>query len=182
MRLLHRLGDHPDLGNRVVASLEGEPLPRPRAQHDLQRLLEALAILDLGHAVALELDRPVATAHADVEPASAEDVDHGQLLGEPDGVVEGEDGGGQPDAHALRPHGRGRGQDRRRDRQAVLDEVVLGQPDAVEPQLLGPGHLLDLALNDLGVAEAWWRLEEVVRAKPHRAGVTVPHPGRLGVC
>jgi hypothetical protein len=182
MRLLQRLGDDPDLGNGEVAALEGEPLLRPRPDHDLQRLLEALAALDLGDAIALELDGPVASPDAHVQPPAAQDVHHRQLLGEADRVVEGQDGRGEPDADVARAHGRGGGQHRRRDRQAVLDEVVLGQPDAVEPQLLGPGHLVHLVAHDVRMGESGRGLQEVVGSEPHGSAVTVPHPGTLGVC
>src|SRR5262249_19853198 len=35
----------------------------------------------------------------------------------------------------------------------VVDEVVFGEPDLIEAQLLRPLHLLELAVNDLGVGE-----------------------------
>jgi len=152
-----------------VPPVEGEALLCPGTEHDGQRLLEPLAALDLGHPVALELDGPVAASHPDVQPSPAEDVDHRQLLGQADRVVEGQDGRRQADAHPPGPHGRGGGQDSRGDGQAVLDEMVLGQPDAVEPQLLGPGHLLDLVLDDLGMGQAGWGLQKVVGPKAHRA-------------
>jgi hypothetical protein len=84
--------------------------------------------------------------------------------------VKREDRRRQADPHVPRTHRGRRRQDRRRDRQAVLDEVVLGQPDAVEAQLLGPDHLLDLAADDIGVADRRGCLEEVVGAEAHRVG------------
>ena len=167
MGLLERLRDHPDLGDRVVAALVREALQRPRADQDGEGLLEALAALDLGDAIALELDRAVAAPHADVEASPAQDIDHRELFGEPDRIVEGEDRGGQADPHAPGPHGGGGRQDRRRDGEAVLDEVVLGQPEAVEAELLGPRHLLDLAPEDFGVSERRWGLEEIVGSEAH---------------
>src|SRR6185295_20365398 len=56
---------------------------------------------------------------------------------------------------------------------AVVDEVVLGQPDGVEAQLLRPHHLLDLALDHLGVVDRGRRLQEVVRPESHGG-----HPSR----
>jgi len=42
---------------------------------------------------------------------------------------------------------------RRVDNELVVDEVVFGEPDLIEAQLLRPLHLLELAVNDLGVGE-----------------------------
>ena len=66
--------------------------------------------------------------------------------------------------------GRGGREARRIDREAVVDEVVLGQPDLVEAQLLRPLHLLDLAVHDLGVGEAGGGLEEEEGPEAHGSG------------
>src|SRR5206468_7511432 len=152
---------------RVVAALVGEALQGPRADQDPEGLLEALTALDLGDAIALELDRAVAASHPDVQTSAAQDIDHRELFGEPDRIVEGEDRGGQADPNAPGPHGGGGRQDRRRDRETVLDEVVLGEPEAVEAELFRPRHLLDLAPEDVGMAEGRGRLEEVVGSEAH---------------
>ena len=75
-----------------------EAVLRPRAQHDVHRLVEALAILLLRDVVAAELRGAIAPAHADVEPALGDDIDERHLLGQPQRVMEGQDGGGEPDA------------------------------------------------------------------------------------
>ena len=75
-----------------------------------------------------------ADADPRVEPAAGQDVDGGEVLGEPQGVLpaERDHRGAQLDAPgALRRRGQHR--DRRRD--AVL-QVPVAQPGAVEPQLL----------------------------------------------
>jgi len=59
-----------------------------------------------------------------------------------------------PMADPARARGRGGGEARRIHRQAVVDEVVLGQPDLVEAELFRPLHLLELAMDHLGVGEA----------------------------
>src|SRR5439155_18325823 len=169
MRPLERFGDHPDLGNREVATLEREALQGPRFEHDREAFLETLAILDLGHAIALELDGPVAATDTDVEPSFAQDIDDRELFGESNRIVEWKDRGGQADAHPPRPRRGRRRQDGRRDRQAVVDEMVLRQPDAVEAELLGPHHLLDLTPDDLRVGDRGRGLQEVVRSEAHRA-------------
>src|SRR5215475_5802301 len=45
--------------------------------------------------------------------------------------------------------------------------MVLSEPDAVEAELLGPHHLLDLPTDDVGVRNGRRSLEEVVRAETH---------------
>ena len=150
-----------------MAPLVREALHSPRPDEDGERLLEAVAVLDLGNAIAVELDRTVAAPHADIQAPAAQDIDHRELFGEPDRIVEGEDRGGQADPHAPGPHGGGGRQDRRRDRETVLDEVVLGEPEAVEAELFRPRHLLDLAPEDVGMAEGRGRLEEVVGSEAH---------------
>ncbi len=136
-----------------VASLEREALQGPRFEHDRETLLEALAVLDLGHTVALELDGAIPATDSDVEASFAQDVHDRELLGEPNRIVERQDRGSQADAHPPRPRRGGRRQDGRRDGQAVVDEVMLRQPDAVEAELLRPHHLLDLATDDVGMTD-----------------------------
>ena len=59
------------------------------------------------------------------------------------------------------------GERARVDGEAVVDEVVLGQPDLVEAELLRPLHLLELAVHDLGVAEPGRGLEEEEGPEAH---------------
>ena len=169
MRLLHRLGDHADVGDLVVLPLERKRLPGPRARQDLQRFLESLPVLVLRHAVAAELGGAVAAPHAHVESALRDDVDERHLLGEPERLVEREDRGGEADTNALGP-GRDRARERGRiDREAVVDEMVLGQPHRIEAELFRPHHLLELAVNDLRVRIARMRLEEIIGPELHQA-------------
>jgi hypothetical protein len=167
MRALPRLGDEAGLADREEASLVGKPLLGPRPQHDVHRLVEALAVLLLGDVIAAELGGAVAAAHADVEPPLGDDVDQRELLGQAQRVVEGEDRGGEPDAHAACAGGGGGGEAGRIDGEAVVDEVMLGEPDLVEAELLRPLHLLELAVHDLGVAQPRRGLEEEEGSETH---------------
>ena len=126
----------------------GEALFRPRALQDVHRLLEALAILLLRHVVAAELGRTIAAADADVQTPARDDIDQRRLLGQAQRVVERQDRRRQSDADAARARRGHRRQGRRVHREAVVDEVVLGQPDLVEAELLRPLHLLELAIDD----------------------------------
>ena len=69
----------------------------------------------------------------DVETAAAQDIDERELLGQADRIVERQDGRGQADPDAPGAHGDDRRQHRRRDRQAVVDEVMLGEPTESKP-------------------------------------------------
>ena len=169
VRPLQGLGDHAHVVEREEAPRVAEALFGPRAAHDLDGLVEALAALLLGHAVSGELGRAVAPPHAHVEPAVRDDVDEGHLLGEAQRVMEGQDRRGEADAHPARPGRRRRRERRGIHRQPVVDEVVLREPDLVEPELLGPLDLLELAVDDVGVPLARRRLEEVEGAETHHA-------------
>ena len=80
-----RLGHGVDLGDLVVLALERERAVAPQPLHDPDRLAQALdpgervVLVDAGDGVVLL--RP-AGAHAEREPALAEQVDRGALLGE----------------------------------------------------------------------------------------------------
>src|SRR5688572_26989365 len=83
--------------------------------------------------------------------------------------MKGQDGGGKTDAHAPRA-GRGDAGERGGiDGEAVIDEVVLGEPDLVEPELFGPLHLLELTMHDVLVREAGSGLEEEEGPEAHGA-------------
>ncbi len=82
-------------------------------------------------------------------------------------MMEGQDRRRQPDAYPPRPGGGDGGERAGVHREAVVDEVVLGQPDLVEAELLRPLHLLELAVHDLVVAEPRHGLEEVEGPEAH---------------
>src|SRR4051812_5861354 len=73
----------------VEAALEGERVLRPGLQYDVEALREAVAALFYWHAEVLVLPVQEPAAHAPVQPAATEDVDHGHVFGDPDGPVEG---------------------------------------------------------------------------------------------
>jgi hypothetical protein len=116
-----------------------------------------------------ELGRAVAAPHPDVEPPLRDDVDQRHLLGQPDRIVEGQDGGRQADPNSRSPRGHRAGERGRVHREAVVDEVVLGEPDLVEAQLLRPHHLVELTVDDVRVPVARRGLQEEVGAEAHHA-------------
>ena len=114
-------------------------------------------------AEAFELVRRVAHADADLHAPAADIVEHREVLGEPERMVEGQQADVAGEAHAL-----GARRHRRRDRDprwqvAVVDEVMLGEPDEVEPQPVEPRHLLDDRGIERLMAEARFRrIAEIV--------------------
>ena len=160
MRLLHRRdvelhAVHPVEAPRVV-----DPLAPHRAEHERERLVEAVALLRRVDAVAGELVCEVAAADAEVEPAARQAVDHRVRLGDLERVVEGQDAHRHAEADAAGPGGDGREEHRGIRAGAVLVEVVLGHPEGAEAQLLGRNGLLDHLVVEL--IDAAWEVEIVV--------------------
>jgi len=83
-------------------------------------------------------------------------------------MVKGQDGRGEADANAPGARGGGGGEGSGIDGEAVVDEVMLGEPDLVEAQLLRPLDLLELAADDVVVPVAGRSLEEIEGAEAHR--------------
>jgi len=83
--------------------------------------------------------------------------------------MEGQDGGGQADADAAGARGGGGGEAGGIHREAVVDEVMLGEPDLVEAELLRPHHLVELARDDVGVPVPRWGLQEEIGPEAHQA-------------
>ena len=99
--------------------------------------------------------------------AAGEQVDLGGLLGDMHGVVQGEhhDAGAQPQPLGAGGEVGEHGEEVRRD--AVVTEVVLGQPYAVEAQFLGQFGELQMVVVDL--LELWpsnrwkrWKVENFI--------------------
>ena len=90
-----------------------------------------------------ERQRVTARPETELEPAAAERIDDGGVLGHSDGVFErqDDDGGAQVDAPGALGDGR---QERKRRRQAgtVVQEMMLRDPAAIVAKLLGNGEQL----------------------------------------
>jgi hypothetical protein len=96
------------------------------------------------HAEQLELALAVAEAEADLEPAAAQLVEHGDVLGEAQRVLERAEQDRGADPHRRRPL-RDRGQHREDRRQvAVAGDVVLGEPDRLVAELFRPRDLVEV--------------------------------------
>ena len=168
VRRLHGLGQHLDAVVGPEPPLVGHALLSPGGQHDLHALAEAVRALLDGHAEGLELGAVEAAAGAPVHPAAGQHVDQGDLLGQPQRIVEGGQGHGHPDPERPRARGHVAGHHVDGRTHAVGVEVVLGQPHAVVAGLV---HDLDAGEGprvDLGQRDAPRPREELEHAHFHR--------------
>ena len=103
--------------------------------------------------------RRVAHADAHLDPAAADVVEHREVLGEPDRMVERQQADIAGEAHLLRARRHRRGDGNPRRQVAVVDEVMLGEPDEIEPEPVEPGDLI----HDRGI--------ELLMAEPDSGGL-----------
>src|SRR4029453_11327507 len=94
--------------------------------------------------------RGAAAPDAEVEAPAADVVDGGDILGDPQGLVQRVQVDGGADAQPPRAAGDGPGQNERRGEHRAGDvEVDLAQPDAVEAPGLGRVDHVELVLEGL---------------------------------
>ena len=144
MRTLHGPRDHRQLLDVVEGAPIAEALLRPGEADDLQRLVEARAVLGQRDPEAVELAGNGAPPHAELEPSPGEDVGDGRLLRAGEGMVERQEGDGGADADARRPRGDGgHGHQRIGQEREGAAEVQLGQPGHIEAQGVGEGNKVE---------------------------------------
>jgi hypothetical protein len=127
-----------------------ERLARPRLEEDPDALVEVGAAVLPRRAEHGVLLRPVAQPEDGADPAAAEEVEYGEVLGHPQRVVQGQQQGPDGDGYPLRPPGDGRRGHHRRGEEAVLGAVVLGEDHAADPDAIGPGRHVEGGLVQLG--------------------------------
>ena len=124
-----------------MLALVGEGLVVECLHHDLELLFEQLAVgvaVDHGRAEGLHLAGVVAPPDAEDDPAAGEDVHHGEVLGQPDGVPHGQDvkAAAELDALGVLRQVLAHYQQVGDALVALPLEVVLGHPQDVEPQVV----------------------------------------------
>ena len=147
---LDGLGVHIDPRDPVSLAGERERFVGPRAPQDLDRLLRQGGAVPDVHAERVELGRHIAHADAELHATPADVVEHRHLLGQPDRVVEREDGDVGGDAQPTRPRGDGPGERLERRQVSVGQEVVLGEPHHVQAELIRQFGLLQVLGIDVG--------------------------------
>src|SRR5256712_3688408 len=131
----------------IELTLVAEGLALPARPDDLQRFAKARLALAVGHAIDVVGPHDAAAADPELEAALADVIDGRHLFGDAQRMVQGKHLHGRP-----HPQPAGAGRDgarhlkRRGDHRARRREVDLAEPDAVDPQRVGPlGQLEDVA-------------------------------------
>jgi hypothetical protein len=140
------LRTRPELGTGLLVELAVtlDKSGLQRIDDHRSRLIEALSGLVHAQAKGGEFPPRQAAAKAEAEPALAQHVEHGRILGDAQRIVPRQDDsrGAQIDVRAER------GQIRHQldvvGHERVVVEVVLGRPQAVEPQVSGEPRQPDL--------------------------------------
>ena len=172
-------------GKGVVGPRVREPLLGPGLAHDLDGLAKELAVLLILPRVGMRVELralvgPDAAAEADVDPASREVVQDGQVLRQPDGMPPGRDVRHLPDPDPAGPHGQVRSDEDGIGQvpETVRAEVVLPHPHRVVAELLGQDDLLPQVVEEIGrrLGAAAAVVERGEEAEPHQG----PPAGRHG--
>ena len=151
MRLLHRLRDDSALGHREVLAVPAGDFIRPHVRDGADHLVpHVLGVVRLNLETA-QLGPSRGAAGAELEPAVGDDVERGGAFGDARRVIDlGQaERDALTDVDVLGHRGRGREEDLRRRRMAVLlEEMVLDLPDLVEAQFIGETDLLERLVID----------------------------------
>ena len=141
-RVLHRAGRDMGFRHLVVLAVVAEELPAEGQVEDVAELVGHFEILGDVDAEPLEFVGLIAGADAEHQSAIRQRVGGGDLGGEPSRVVQGQyhDRGAEPDPFGDRGAMRHHHQWRRA--QAIIREMVLGEPGDRVAELVGQPRLL----------------------------------------
>src|SRR5690606_35164524 len=120
---------------------------------------------------------------SDLDPAAGELVEHGQVLGEPQRVPEGGDGGGLADADAVGARGDVGAHQHRvgGDLVPLVAEVVLGVPDGpVAGAVGGDGELARLVHQPVVLVQPPGGSQRVEDGKTHQSSSLLCRPPVTG--
>ena len=139
-----------------------------------------VAVIEVDAQVAI-LDRRVAGAEAGDHPSAREMVHRGDLVRQPERVMEGRHVHRVADGDPFGAGGDGGRDHRGRRRQTVGRTVMLGQPHAVEPQVLGQYGVVQRAGKYLGLRHARRLRQDEKQPEAHAQSYTVaPRGGAPG--
>ena len=156
------------LGGMELA-LEVEGRARPALLHQRDAFLDPQPRVGaLGPERLVVLER-AAASDADVEPSTGHDVERGELLGEIDRMMERQQAHAHPEAERGRAGGHERREHRWRRTEAVIAEVVLGDPHRVIAERFGGQHLLEGGIVDGPLAPRVVPLHEKEEPEVHGA-------------
>jgi hypothetical protein len=143
---------------------------RERAAHDRGSLFQPCVPLREWHAEGPELVGTETGAETHQEPPVTEVVDPGDLLGEPQGVMQRQYRHRVADLDPPRALGHGRGVDRWRADEPERREMVLGDPDASEAAALGAIDFPERLLDHLAVGVGLRRGQKLKDSQFHGGG------------
>jgi len=137
MRLRYGPRQHAHVAELEIPAVETESLTAPRKLEDLDGLERADQSLCARHAEALELLGPIAQANSEPEPAARDYIDESRVLSKLQRMIKRrqQDEGADGDAGRARRDGSRRGH--QCGQIAVVGEMMLGEPDGIEAELLG---------------------------------------------
>ena len=126
----------------------GEGFGPPGQAEDLDPLLDERGSVFPRDAEGLELLDAVAQADTEDQPAAGDRVDDGGVLGDAQRVMQGKQQHPRADVDAAGAGGNGGGRREQRGAVAVIEEVMLGEPDVIVAHRLGGSGLIeDLAVD-----------------------------------
>ena len=165
--LLQRPGKDRGGRNAIAFALVAELRLVQRQAENVERLGVALRRALHVDAESFELIFLVAPANADFEPAAAEQVDGGEFFGHDQRMMQrqGNDGGAEPDP--VGAGGQVRQQQQRPRRVAVVQEMMLGDPELGKAELFGGLRDLDRPPVDFGRRTRGGRLHQEKYAEVH---------------
>src|SRR5580704_8599848 len=137
MRLAYRPRQHAHVAELEILSLETESLCGPRLLENLDRLQCAAKSLRAGYAEALEFLGAVAEPNPEPKPAARDRVDEGCVLGQLQRMPKRREQDVGADANSRRSRCDSGSGGRQRGQIAVVGEVMFGEPNGIEAELLG---------------------------------------------
>ncbi len=135
---MQRLGDDVDVFVAEVVALELQQLRPPGPFEDFDALSESLRAIAEGDAVPGEVLRVAGSSDAAIDPAATHHVEDGELLGQSQRVVQGQQVDGETETNPLRAlRGAGRHQEGRRHHRIVRLKMQFSEPGGVVAESVG---------------------------------------------
>jgi len=180
VRLLDGPRHHRDVLDLIERAAVAETLAGPRQADDLERLVEARAVLRHRHPKAVELARDRAPAHAELEAAAREHVRGRRLLGAAQRMMERQQGDRGPDPDPPRALGDHRHDHQRaRQQRERAAEVQLRQPRHVEAERVAERDQLEHLGVAVGVGLSG-RLRRLIEKPESHGGPQITAAGAFG--
>jgi hypothetical protein len=132
----------PDVVQFEESALHSDGFARGKTADDSKRFVGPRSTLVERNPEPLRTLQPC-SPDAEFEMAAGNDINHGEVFGQADWVVKGQQQHAEWNANSF-----GTGCDcachrEHRGQVAIVNEVMLGEPYVIEPMVLGPGYLIE---------------------------------------